>query len=447
MRRLLVSSLVLATASCLLACSSDPGGSGGGGGTGSSGTGGAMCPAPITSGTKIAHVIVIVQENHTFDNHFGSYCTAPAGSNPSCNEGPACCEAAPAKDPSGAAPMVLDDASVGAYDPKHTQACELAEMNGGKMDRYVTGADGCSDPRNFAVAGDAVKIYHDYAAQYAMADRNFQPLVGQSSSNDMYLAVAKYVFTDNAEKPDSLGAQCDLAPGTKTYEGQTVFDVIGAAGKTFRVYAEGYDRMKGLAPDACPGALKECTAHLPAYPCLYQPSDIPFLYYSQFNHDDKLMHDYAELAKDVTAGTLANVSFVKFLGYNTEHPGYATKLTAGPAMVDALVKQVQASCYADDTLVLIAWDEGGGYYDHLTPPADSTADMKPYGTRVPLLAIGRFAKKNYVSHVVMEHSSIVKFLELNFTGKTGQLGARDAVVNNIGSLLDPKETGISIPDN
>jgi hypothetical protein len=47
----------------------------------------------------------------------------------------------------------------------------------------------------------------------------------------------------------------------------------------------------------------------------------------------------------------------------------------------------------------------------------------------------------------MEHSSIVKFLELNFTGKTGQLAARDAVVNNLGSLLDAKETGITIPDN
>jgi phospholipase C len=445
MRRLLVSSLFLAAASCLSACSSDPTGSGGSGGGGGAG-GAASCPAPSTAaGTKIAHVILVVQENHTFDNYFGTYCTAPTGSNPVCNDGPACCEAAPAMDPSGAAPIVLDDASNAAFDPNHSKDCELSEMNDGKMDRYAAGAT-CSDPRNVAVAGDSAKIYRDYAAKYAMADRNFQPLVGQSSANDMYLAVAKQVFDDNEVKPDTIGADCDLAPTKKVFDGQTIFDVLGDAGKTFRVYAEGFDRVKA-AGDSCPSAQKECPGHLPAYPCIYAPSDIPFLYYKQFNHDENLMHDYAEMAKDISGGTLPNLSFVKLIGYNTEHPGYGTTITAGATMVEALVKQVEASCYADDTLVLIAWDEGGGYFDHVTPPADSAVDNQPYGTRVPLLAIGRFARKNFVSHVVMEHSSIVKFLELNFTGKTGQLAARDAVVNNIGSLLDANEVGITIPDN
>jgi hypothetical protein len=55
--------------------------------------------------------------------------------------------------------------------------------------------------------------------------------------------------------------------------------------------------------------------------------------------------------------------------------------------------------------------------------------------------------KNTISHVVMEHSSIVKFLEWNYTGSTGQLLARDAVVNNIGSLLDPTTTGTTVPSN
>src|SRR5689334_24979806 len=122
MRRLLVPSLVLAVASCVSACGSDPTGTGGGGGSGGSGgTGGAACPPPSTApGSKIAHVILVVQENHTFDNHFGSYCTAPAGSNPSCNEGPACCEAAPAKEPSGASPVILTDDTNGGWDPPHS---------------------------------------------------------------------------------------------------------------------------------------------------------------------------------------------------------------------------------------------------------------------------------------------------------------------------------------
>ena len=97
--------------------------------------------------------------------------------------------------------------------------------------------------------------------------------------------------------------------------------------------------------------------------------------------------------------------------------------------------------------MLLTWDEGGGYFDHVAPPATNSVDMQPYGTRVPLLAMGRFARRNRVSHVTMEHSSIVKFLEFNFLGSTGQLMARDAVVNNIGSLLDPTATGTAVPEN
>jgi phospholipase C len=95
----------------------------------------------------------------------------------------------------------------------------------------------------------------------------------------------------------------------------------------------------------------------------------------------------------------------------------------------------------------LTYDEGGGFYDHVAPPAASQADGKPYGTRVPTLAIGPFAKKNAISHVQMEHSSIVKFIEWNWLGGTGQLGTRDKEANNIGSLLDPAATGTAVPEN
>src|SRR5579884_52424 len=119
-------------------------------------------PAP-RSGSNIRHVVVIEQENHTFDNYFGSYCTAPAGSNPSCTAGPSCCEAAPAREPSGVPPGDLTDAANGSYSPDHSQACEQAEIHGGAMDRFVAGAP-CSDPRNFAVApASLMATYHGYA--------------------------------------------------------------------------------------------------------------------------------------------------------------------------------------------------------------------------------------------------------------------------------------------
>jgi phospholipase C len=447
-----------ALASMLAACgsssggtSSGHGGEGGSKGAGGGATGGAGGSVPVCTdggggGTGVPHVVIIVQENHTFDTYFGTWCTAAPGSNPTCTAGVSCCEAAPAMDPGGASPIVLDDTSNAAFDPNHEQACELGEIDMGAMDKFVTGTS-CSDPRNFAIASAAtVKPYRDLAAQYAIADRYFQPIAGQSSSNDMYLAVAHEVFVDNAYEPMTLGDQCSLTMGRMDFTGKTIADLLKSAGKTVNWYAEGYALMKS-AGTSCPTTPTACKFGLPVYPCVYDPSDVPFNYYAQFDDASGFMRDYTQLAKDLAEGTLPDVAYVKGYGFHSEHPGYRTTISAGTTFVTSVFQAIQASCYKDTTLVLLTWDEGGGFFDHVSPPPESTVDNQPYGMRVPLLAMGRFAQKGTVSHVTMEHSSIVKFLEWNYLGgKTGQLQARDAVVNNIGSLLDPTEVGATIPD-
>lgn len=110
-----------------------------------------------------------------------------------------------------------------------------------------------------------------------------------------------------------------------------------------------------------------------------------------------------------------------------------------------VVDAVAASPIAYKTLVLIPWDDGGGYVDHVSPSPTSTVDNPPHGTRVPRIAVGPFDRKGHVSHVTMEHSSIVRFVERAFLGTTGQLHARDAVVNDIGSMLDPARTSLATP--
>ncbi|HEX7663126.1 MAG TPA: alkaline phosphatase family protein, partial [Polyangiaceae bacterium] len=187
----------------------------------------------------------------------------------------------------------------------------------------------------------------------------------------------------------------------------------------------------------------------PTLPCTYDPGDVPFEYYQQFQNNRALMKDYDDdFVPDVANGTLPAVSFVKAVMYKNEHPGYGNTISKGVTFTTGVVDQIlKSSTYADNTLVLITWDEGGGFYDHVKPPATSAIDNQPYGTRVPLIAVGKFAKKGFVSHVTMEHSSIVKFLEQNFLGETGQLGTRDTVVADIGSLLDPATTGVVIPEN
>lgn len=395
--------------------------------------------------TRIRHVIVVSQENHTFDNYFGRYCTAPPGSNPTCTEGPACCEAAPEREPSGSMAVTLDDDLNASRDPDHTAPCESAEIHGGLMDRFVTGTP-CADRRNFAVAPpSAVTTYHDFARAGALADRYFQPIVGQTSANDMYFAAAQWVFTDNEVQPYAIGQGCNPTTPTAQYVGRTtIADLLLDAGVRVAFYAEGYRRMRDSA--VCPLPPSDCAHRLPTYPCNYDPSDIPFNYYRQFADNPAFLKDWEEFARDLDGPDLPDVAYVKAVGYHTEHPGYGTRISVGMQWVAALVNRVRASRYADDTLILITWDEGGGYFDHISPPPTSAVDMRDPGTRVPLIALGPFARTNVVSHVPMEHSSIVKFLEFNYLGATGQLHARDAVVNNIGSLLDPARTGVTVPE-
>jgi phospholipase C len=404
-------------------------------------------PATYPSTSKIKHVVLIVQENKSFDAYFGSWCQAPAGSNPTCTDGAKCCEAAPAREPSGAAPVTLDDAMNGTYDPDHMYACMTGEINGGKMDRYVTGVS-CADARNFALAGGAVQTYRDWAAKYAIADRYFQSVAGGSSANDMYFAGARFFFRDNEVKPEAIAANCDLADTADSYTDPMLGDLLAGAGVAWRMYAEGY----GAAVAAhklgtqCAPPPPDCPAGLPIYPCIYTPSDLPYQYFKKYADDPAYIADADRFFSDIAHGRLPAYAYVKPAGYHTEHAGLKTRITDGVAYVKRLVDAVAASpYYRENTLVLVTWDESGGYFDHVPPPVTSAVDGMPYGARVGLIAIGPFAKQGYVSHVVMEHSSIVKFLEWNFTGQTGQLRGRDATVNSIGDLLDPKKTGAAVP--
>jgi phospholipase C len=411
------------------------------------------------SASNVKHIVIVVQENHSFDNYFAYYCTAATGSSPTCNTGPSCCETAPAMEPGNSdgglvGPVAQDDTANANWDPNHEQNCELVEMDDGKMDKYVTapivGGLTCGSTNNYAYANElTIDTYWKLAGENALADTYFQSIAGQSSSNDMYLATANYVFTDDDYEPDAIGAKCEFSP-LKSFTGTTIADLLVKADVSWGWYGEGYDAM--LASEKmgkCPHD-PNCPAGkiVSFYPCVYDPGDVPFEYYPQFTDNPKYMFDYTKLACDVAAGALPAVSYVKAVGYKSEHPGLGDTISAGETFVTDVIATIESSAYAKDTLILVTWDESGGFFDHVPPPPVSTIDNQPYGPRIPLLAIGTFAKKNYISHVQMEHSSIVKFIEWNWLGKTtGQLGHRDTVVNNIGDMLDPSQTGTTIPSN
>jgi phospholipase C len=441
-------------------------------GCGQACSGAQHCVAGGCRDSQIQHVVLIVEENHTFDAYFGRYCQAAAGSNPTCTAGRSCCERAPDLEPRGAAPTVLDDSSNFAADRDHQQTCELQQIDGGKMDGYVTGSSGadqclgsgpsCSSATNFALAAaSTVGAYWTLADQNALADRYFQPIAGGSSSNDMYLAVAHYQFLDDQAMPDAVGCllNCTLdgvclsAARTKYTGRTTIADLLLRAGKTFTVYADGYAGAVAAGYGNCPNIAPDCQYDALTHPiahqaCRYDASDIPFAYYAQLA-DGAHFADYAQLAKDVSQGALPSFAYVKALTTRNEHPN-VSNISDGIVFVESVIQTIAQSPYASSTLILVTWDEGGGFFDHVAPPpsidTDDAGRPVPYGTRVPLLAVGPFARKGTVSHVTMEHSSVVRFLEYNFLGPVGQLGHNDARVANLGSLLDPNTTGIHVPE-
>jgi phospholipase C len=410
----------------------------------------APCVHTPCSGSNIQHLVVIIQENQTFETRLGRYCTAATGSNPTCGTGPACCEAGPAMDPSGSAPTVLDDAATGAFDPNHSRVCEIDEMDGGKMDRYVTSKlQLCGNAKNFGYGAPAIlKPLWDLLPNAAIADRYFQSVAGASDANNMYLARAQWVFDDNANAPkDALGLCSDpFSTSFMSYADPTIGDLLKAGGVPWVSYAGGYADMVAAA-GKCPTPPADCPLHHAFYPCTFAPDDIPFEFYPTLRDDPTYITDLTRLDTDLAGGTLPAVSFVKALGYKTEHPGLMSKVSDGINWMTSTVQKILSSNSGKDTLVLVTYDESGGYFDHVAPPAPSTVDRQPYGPRIPLVAFGSFAKKNAVSHVQMEHASIVKFIEWNWLGQIGGLSGRDATAANIGSLLDPAATGVTVPEN
>jgi phospholipase C len=406
------------------------------------------CPS-----SSIKHLVVIIQENHTFDDHFGAYCTAPTGSNPTCNTGPSCCEAMPATDPAGTTPTVLNDTTMAGYDPAHDSACETVEIDDGKMDMFATapdeGGNACGSPSNVAAVDPALfQPVWDLASTGALADRYFQPVVGESYANDMYFARTQYVFANDDDAPlGAVGVTCGVEGSDEVQlTGTTIGDLLTAASIPWAFFAEGYTAMQQADP-GCPPRPADCPFPLPFDPCGFEPSDVPFEYYASTRDNPATMKDLSAFDDALDQGGLPAVSFVKAIEYKTEHPGQGVTLSAGVTFLTGIVEQIMQSRYRADTLVLITYDEGGGYFDHVAPPSPSPVDGKPYGTRVPLLALGPFARSGFVSHVVTEHSSIVKLIEWNFLGgQTGQLGGRDTVVANLGSLLDPTATGVAVPE-
>jgi len=251
----------------------------------------------------------------------------------------------------------------------------------------------------------------------------------------MYLARARFVFEDNSKVPEGIGTACYSQASKQSYAEPTIGDVLSQCQVSWAFFAEGY-----AAVSRDPSNSSNC------WPYYYDASDNPFEYYDNWRDNAEHELDYGVFASLIQQRQLPAVSFIKALGYKSEHPGYS-RLSVGQAFVDEVVTAVQSSdFYAPRTLIVITSDESGGYWDHYATPPDDNSDGMPYGPRIPTIAVGTVVKPSSVAHIPMEHSSLLRFLEWNFVGgAVGQLQTRDGSVNNIGSLLDPVAAGVVVP--
>jgi acid phosphatase len=150
----------------------------------------------------------------------------------------------------------------------------------------------------------------------------------------------------------------------------------------------------------------------------FQPHHQPFNYYAAFDPathaDARAAHlkDYsADFLKDAAAGTLPAVAFYKPQGNLNQHPGYASVLD-GDAHIADVISKLQQSPQWKDMVVVVTYDENGGFWDHAAPPK---ADRWGPGTRIPAIIVSPFAKKGYVDHTQYDTASVLRLISHRYS--------------------------------
>jgi phospholipase C len=149
----------------------------------------------------------------------------------------------------------------------------------------------------------------------------------------------------------------------------------------------------------------------------------PFAYYANFADGTQAKADHlkdeADFIAAAQAGTLPAVSFIKPLGLNNEHAGYADIITGENHTID-LINAVRNGPNWKDAVIIVTYDENGGFWDHVAPP---TIDRWGPGSRTPAIIISPFAKRGFVDHTSYETVSILSFIEARW--KLPPLSDRD----------------------
>ena len=353
--------------------------------------------------TPIQHLIVVMQQNHTFDNYFGTY--------PGADGIPA----------NICLPSNLADKNSTCIQPFHLGLYPLADLhhsthifdlqyNNGQMNGFVDALEQVHQDGNLAMAyynGDDVGYYWNLADQFVLFDRYFSSAHTGSITNRMFSIAGVPGSDQNVLPPNGYG------------DVPTIFDRLQEKGVSWKYYVNNYDPRLNYR------TLKDLN-YLPP-----QVQWLPLLSFDRFIDNPDLSSrivDLSEYFADLQKGTLPAVSYVLLLGA-TEHPLSDPNL--GQKQVRIMIQALMQSDAWQDSAFLITYDDWGGWYDHVAPPQ---VDKYGYGFRVPALLISPYARKGYIDSTQLDHTSSLKFIEDNWGLQP--LGSRDAHANSIASGLD-----------
>ena len=420
------------------------GGSGGGAGSGSGGTIITLPPhhpssisrsQPLTK-QQIRHVVIIVQENRSFDNLFQNYPGANVQSYGYTHTGQK---------------VTLTPRELQApYDINHGFERALQSIdyaNGEAMDGFdlaPCNPPGCPALIQYTyVPQRQIKPYWDMAQQYVLADNHFASDLDASFEGHQYLIAGQSNATYDIPNSPTANWGCDSGkganiplldtstiPGTPTHntvypcfdppnsptEYLTLADELDQAKLTWHYYAPAIGSSGAFGG--------------------YIWSAYDAVKHIRRGKDWKrsVRSPETSIFNDLSANFLANVSWVAPDYANSDHPGVGYK--TGPSWVASVVNAIGRSQFWDSTAIFITWDDWGGLYDHVPPPL---LDYDGLGIRVPLIVVSPYAlgptgSQPAVAHTQYEFGSILKFIETNFgLAPMNAPNGSDVRANNFGS--------------
>ncbi|MDB4958548.1 MAG: acid phosphatase [Myxococcales bacterium] len=361
----------------------------------------AFVPIPIK------HVVIVVKENHTFDNYFGSFPGADGIAQIVTPHGTITPPHAPDRTP---------------RDLCHMHSCALTDYAGGGMNGWdsVAGSSTNGDDLAYAQYGEAdIPNYWQYARHFTLGDRFFANELGPSFPGHTFVLAAQAGWATG--NPNTTITHpywgCDQASGT-----QVTIDESGTCNEqqVFPCF-----KIPSL-PDVLPAGVdwKFYGTNFYLLPEIW----------SMFDAIDSIRNgpgwanivNASSFDSDVDHGKLPAVSWLVDQDFDDEHPAVGG-VCAGENWTVGHLNHLMASPYWQDTAILFTMDDFGGWYDHVVPPRQYGCDASaPYGLgfRLPLIVISPYAKPGFVFHEVAEQASIPRFVERVF-GATRTLSSID----------------------